>query len=425
MSRSPEAPRRRSPVARPLHRARPTDGRSAPAALLAALLLALVTPPVRAQSTDADAPVADVGAADDVGAAQFALLCARCHGLAGDGKGAEVLDRPARDFTAGGFSFGNTIEAISRTVSFGIPGTPMPSFGEALEPDVVEALARHVRTLAHVTEDATEEETILRVDDRPVALRGGLPPITEDAPAHPRGLLLGLPGGLTFEYRVPDLALLGVRLGDLAKRTDWTGRGGSTLEPLGRVVWLNGAGAPDPMTWASPRGPTEPVTAELRAIRTPASGATLTWDALAPDGTLLARVTEHVAAVSSPLGAGFARTLVVDGLPAGRFDLFQAASPGAALVEYGKRSVVAREEGGVELVTATWRAGDDQTDGEVLFATSPRGARLAFPSDGRRTFTLLTLWPAAWEEPATPEQETQLRATLDAAHAAALPEVDR
>ena len=38
----------------------------------------------------------------------FAELCAPCHGATGDGKGTTVLDRPARSFKDGGFSFGNT-----------------------------------------------------------------------------------------------------------------------------------------------------------------------------------------------------------------------------------------------------------------------------------------------------------------------------
>ena len=51
----------------------------------------------------------------------------------GDGKGTTKLDRDPRNFQAGGFSYGNTPEAIARTITYGIPGSPMPSFEKALD----------------------------------------------------------------------------------------------------------------------------------------------------------------------------------------------------------------------------------------------------------------------------------------------------
>ncbi|HEX6883800.1 MAG TPA: c-type cytochrome, partial [Planctomycetota bacterium] len=62
----------------------------------------------------------------------FLTNCATCHGETGDGKGVTQLDRPARSFMDGGFSFGNTPEALFRTISVGIPGTPMPGFDSSL-----------------------------------------------------------------------------------------------------------------------------------------------------------------------------------------------------------------------------------------------------------------------------------------------------
>ena len=53
--------------------------------------------------------------------------CASCHGETGDGQGVTELDRPARSFKDGGFSYGNTPVALFRTISVGIPGTPMPA----------------------------------------------------------------------------------------------------------------------------------------------------------------------------------------------------------------------------------------------------------------------------------------------------------
>ena len=41
-------------------------------------------------------------------AALYAEHCATCHGSNGDGKGTADLDRPARSFLDGGYSYGNT-----------------------------------------------------------------------------------------------------------------------------------------------------------------------------------------------------------------------------------------------------------------------------------------------------------------------------
>ena len=65
----------------------------------------------------------------------YLLYCAQCHGPKGDGKALIQLDRPARSFVDGGFSFGNTLHAISKTTSSGIPGTPMPPFVDVLSED--------------------------------------------------------------------------------------------------------------------------------------------------------------------------------------------------------------------------------------------------------------------------------------------------
>src|SRR6185503_20070086 len=74
-------------------------------------LVLLLAPALAAQaapaSSGADAP------------ALFATNCAKCHGLDGSGTGPAVLDRPARNFKEGGFSFGNTAETIARTIAYG------------------------------------------------------------------------------------------------------------------------------------------------------------------------------------------------------------------------------------------------------------------------------------------------------------------
>jgi cytochrome c553 len=252
-------------------------------------------------------------AAPQDGAEDFLTLCARCHGTEGDGQGPEVLDRPARSFKDGGFSFGNTAEAIGRTITHGIPGSPMPAFGETLPEGRIEALARHVLTLAPPQTEVSEADTILAVGDHPVVVRGGLPPIAEGADDHARGLLLGLPEGLTFEYRADDLRLLGVRAGEFVRRTDWTGRGGTPLEPLGRVVWLSEGGDPAPWIHEVPRGEGEPRTLDvrLRSTRTPAGEPSIVWTAVDGRGDEVLVVTEQPRAVTTSLGLGFARRMVI------------------------------------------------------------------------------------------------------------------
>ena len=398
-----EAPRPSSPRDR-----RAREG--ARTALAFLLVLVVCSPPCLAGGAwaepgafvDDDEPVID-------GAAQFATLCARCHGLTGDGQGPEVLERPARDFTAGGFSFGNTQDAIARTITYGIPGSPMPSFGEALEPDVIEALAQHVRALAPGTEEPAEAETILTVRDHPQAVRGGLPPIAEGADAHPRGLLLGLPDGLTFEYRVTDLALLGVRTGEFVRRADWTGRGGSSLEPLGQLVWLNERGSPRAAAALSSSmngdESSAPLVAELRATRAPPEGASVLWDAHQPDGTLVAHIDEQLRAVQTPYGGGFVRVLRVTGPRSQPLVLHHAASPGQLMGHHegpGHVLAKARDDGRRELVVShvDWDECTTASSADGIEVTLPaRAAGNELPV----TLTFLTLLAPEDAEPMDPE----------------------
>ena len=173
----------------------------------------------------------------------FVRNCAACHGERGDGQGVTDLDRKARSFKDGGFSYGNTPETVQRTIRSGIPGTPMPAFGEAFEASQVEALALYVIELGPGL-PPPPENTELVVKGRPVIVRGLLPPIAEGTQNQTRGLLVGLPDGFTFEYRTDDVRLLGVRQGRFVDRTDWIGRGGTPLAPLGRVVALLEGGEP-------------------------------------------------------------------------------------------------------------------------------------------------------------------------------------
>ncbi len=254
---------------------------------------------------------APAGAQDE--RALFLQHCASCHGATGDGKGTATLDRPARSFKDGGFSHGNTTEAIFRTLTFGIPGTPMPAAPSVLTEAERKALAEYVLSLGPSTEAVEIAETELAVLDRPVFVRGKLGPIAKGVPERPRGLLVGLPGGLAFEYRVDDARLLGVRRGGFVERADWRGRGGDPLRPLGSVVWLAGGGDPAPTFAAAEDG--VPLEARLTSTSTVASTPVITYD-LRPRGAADPRAGPVAHVGESPSarngGSGFTRTFSIE-----------------------------------------------------------------------------------------------------------------
>lgn len=174
----------------------------------------------------------------------YKQLCAVCHGDNGDGKGLIQLDRPARSFRDGGFSFGNTKEAISRTVGAGIGGTPMPGFASMLSEAELEAVAEYVIAFGPKQPEAPDAAMRLTVGKRPQVVRGHLPPVAPGKKDHPRGLLIGTTDGLSWEFAADDLRLLAVRQGEFVSREDWKGRGGTPLKPLGRIVHLIEGGEP-------------------------------------------------------------------------------------------------------------------------------------------------------------------------------------
>ena len=245
--------------------------------------------------------------------AHFLQHCASCHGETGDGKGTTQLDRPARSFRDGGFSHGNTPEAIFRTLTFGIPGTPMPAAPSVLTEAERKSLAYYVISLGPPPDPVEITDTILAVGSRPVFARGKLPAIGEGLPARPRGLLVGLPGGLSFEYRADDPRLLGVRKGGFLERADWRGRGGDPLKPVGALVWLAGSGDPGP-TFALPEDGT-PLEARLTSTSAAADSPVITYD-LRPKGTLDPRVAPVAKVGESPgpcrSGSGFARVFSIE-----------------------------------------------------------------------------------------------------------------
>lgn len=249
----------------------------------------------------------------------FLQQCARCHGETGDGQGTEELDRPARSFQDGGFSFGDTELAIYRTITHGIPGSPMPSFSDGMTDDQRRTVAAYVRTLCPPRDEASDEETELVVGEHPLVAKGLLRPVVSGANPYPRGLLVGTPDGLTFEYRADDLRLLAVRQGPFARREDWTGRGGAPLQPLGSVVWLNEGGDPpalffvgSPDTAGSmPPADLLPLKVVLTSVATPREGATITSDLIDPSGRVVAQLVEAPRRLSTSFGSGFTRRFTV------------------------------------------------------------------------------------------------------------------
>jgi mono/diheme cytochrome c family protein len=273
--------------------------------------------------------------------ALFLQHCASCHGESGDGQGTATLDRPARSFKDGGFSYGNTSEALTRTITHGIPGTPMPAAPSVLSEAERKALAEYVLSLGPPVVTATVAESLLAVRDRPVILRGKLPPVGPDLPERPRGLLIGTVDGLSFEYRTDDVRLLAVRQGAFADRRDWRGRGGDALLPLGVPIHLSGRG--DPLApFARPDG--SALAARLAGTFIEGARAGLRYRLFGEDASnSVASVEESVRGCTSGAGSGFARDFSIEGK--GRFVL-RAAEPGPAWVASSFTWTVRRREDG-------------------------------------------------------------------------------
>jgi len=224
-----------------------------------------------------------------VGKEIYMMYCAQCHGVEGDGKSLIEIDRPARSFLDGGFSFGNTVEAIFKTTRSGIPGTPMPPFVEVLKQQQIHDVALYIRSLAPTIQVPLPNETEMVVGERPLIVRGMLPPIQVGLELHPRGLLIGNPDGLSYEYRTDDVRLLAIRQGKFVSRTDWTGRGGSPLEILGRIVVLVGEGNPNGM-FSTEDG--TPLHARLTSSSVFGALGTISYTLIDPNGLVMASVTE-------------------------------------------------------------------------------------------------------------------------------------
>jgi hypothetical protein len=195
----------------------------------------------------------------------------------------------------------------------------MPSWEQALTAEQRRVLAAHVASLGPPQREVSEEETRLVVRDRPLVVRGILPPLEDATDNVPRGLLVGTPDGLTFQYDLDGLRLLAVRAGEFVRRTDWGGRGGTPLEPLGQVVWRAGpAEARSAWTarYIAGQSPDRPLHVRLLSTDVLGEAASLTGALVEVDAEgqplrLFATLRESLGAASAHGLSGFRRALAV------------------------------------------------------------------------------------------------------------------
>ena len=125
--------------------------------------------------------------ADDRAWGLYRKHCVACHGLSGDGGGANAadLDPYPRDFGSGVFKYTSTAAGLNRsgmiywrTLHCGIPGTAMPSFAK-LPSEQIESLVEYVKYLQHRGETelylmqiAVDEHAALPLDPEKVLSRG-------------------------------------------------------------------------------------------------------------------------------------------------------------------------------------------------------------------------------------------------------------
>ena len=344
------------------------------------------------------------GSASSSSRTLYMVYCAQCHGETGDGNGTRVLDRPARSFKDGGFSFGNTPEALFRTISNGIGGTPMPGYADTMSVADRRKLAEYVRGLGPPTLEVSTTDKVMVVGDIPVVVRGQLPSLGNGLPEHPRGLLIGSTDGLSFEYRADDLRLLAVRQGEFVERTDWTGRGGSPLKPLGRIVNLIDAGQPLPTVDLG-----EATSTRLLGTTIDGNRAILRYRVTSGNEPGSVEVEEWAEAASSEIGSGYRRHLTLVGLD-------QIEQPALRLAGSNLPHVAGIFKTSTSSQDTVWIV-RQRNDGQYLL----QGVTASFPIkklDFKQDMTIpLARDPEAWVECTTfivPEWNDQVEAALPA-----------
>ncbi|MBI4212213.1 MAG: c-type cytochrome [Deltaproteobacteria bacterium] len=87
--------------------------------------------------------------------------CVACHGAEGKGNGMAAMSLrdawgdivPPRDLVRGPLKWGNTDQDLYRTLTLGIPGTPMPGYSRTLTQTEIWQLASYVRSLQKMPPD--------------------------------------------------------------------------------------------------------------------------------------------------------------------------------------------------------------------------------------------------------------------------------
>ncbi len=271
----------------------------------------------------------------------YARNCAGCHGLTGkgDGETAKQLKVVARDFAAGGFAFGNTREALFRTISSGLPGrSVMPAYAGSLTEEERWLVVDYVRTLMPLTENESGDSAQLVVRGHCAMARGKLPPVVEDGPEVVRGLLLGFPGGLSMEYALDDVRPIAARLGAFAKREDWDGRGGSYLRPLGTLVHHYEAGGASAAFHVSQDGQQFKAGARIQDTWARGEEAGLAYELLDPQHKTIAQVREDLSAIALSTGTAIERRLTIQATSASSIVTVLAAKLPAGDHHVGSRS---------------------------------------------------------------------------------------
>jgi hypothetical protein len=179
----------------------------------------------------------------------------------------------------------------------------MPAFGGQVSDERLLELARLVQFLGPEGELQPPKGTVLVVGERPLVVRGKFPALEGEESEVLRGLLIGEPSGMSFQYAADDVRLLCVRLGGFVDRADWGGRGGSALVPLGKVI--HSPRDPErPGTWRRSGG--EYLRARLRATTTAGGIARIEYDLVEPGGAVLASCVETPRMLSTAHGSGYA-----------------------------------------------------------------------------------------------------------------------
>jgi len=246
----------------------------------------------------------------------YALHCAQCHGERGDGNGVTELERPARSFVEGGYIYGNTIAAVTRTLKRGIPGTAMPSFADSLTEHERSVLARYVLALGPAGTAPTAQECLAEAADRPEVLDGPLmaPGLPESAPTGDLGLhpsrLIRFPEGPSIQYARDNWSVVAIRAEGAVSRDDWR-RGGRSITARGEVLWQPPSPeAEDPGALAV-RGEATPLPKRLR--RTELMGRSILQQFSVTGAEGEARLEEQVAIVAAGDDALILRDLQLSG----------------------------------------------------------------------------------------------------------------